>query len=348
MLPDACTTIAKWNLPYATDYSRAMSAAFSRGRIAVVLAFRGDIAVPSAGNAVTFAKPNVRLFVTVHSSMKGLILAATVLAGAITGHNSWQRQVIGAEQDHSLAQGGDCDHFYSTTFTSFPAQVDDQEQRELPLNGVDLLHVVTGQEGSVSIRGWNKPYARLIVCRHAVGQTREEARRILGSITVSHAEGDIVARGPELDETQAWWANIILYVPRKTNIEVHAANGGVAIRNVEGRVTASATRGGISVAQSSGRYDISTDSGGITLERISGRVSAASHGGTIALRLTPPDVPSLEVKTERPGDIVCRLDACRGGSSTWTANRRLLRIGGGAPDYRLSTTGAPIVIDYLR
>jgi hypothetical protein len=113
-------------------------------------------------------------------------------------------------------------------------------------------------------------------------------------------------------------------------------------------VTASATRGGISVAQSSGRYDITTDSGGITLERISGRVSAASHDGTIALKLTPPDVPSLEVKTVRPGDIVCRLNACSGSSSTWTENHKLLRIGGGAPDYRLSTTGAPILIDYLR
>lgn len=282
--------------------------------------------------------------------MKGLLLAVSLLAGAITGHNTWQRQIIGAEQDHSLAQeGSDCEHFYSTTFTSFPVQIDDQEQRELPLTNIEQLHVVTGQEGSVSIRGWSKPFARLIVCRHAVGQTREQTRRILESITVSHAEGEIVAHGPDLDETQAWWANVILYVPRKTNIDVHAANGGVAIRNVEGHVTASATRGGISVAQSTGRYDITTQSGGITLDRVSGRVSAASHEGPIALKLAPPDVPSLEVKAERTGDIVCRLDACGNrGASTWTANRRLLRIGGGAPDYRLSTTGARILIDYLR
>lgn len=253
------------------------------------------------------------------------------------------RQIIGSEQDHSLAaETSDCEHFYKTTFTSFHAQSHNQEQRELTLTGIDQLKVTASDEGGVSVRGWNRPFARLIVCSYAVAHTKTQANRLLGSITVSSANGEISASGPPIDINQAWWVNMILYVPRRATVDVHAASGGVAIRNMSGSVTAHATSGGISVAQSSGRYRISTNHGGITLDRVSGNVEASSRDGAIALKLPPSNDQTVEAKIAEGGEILCTFRGCDGGQ--WGADRRQLRIGAGIPDIRLSTVAAPIII----
>src|SRR6185295_2467789 len=108
------------------------------------------------------------------------------------------------------------------------------------------------------------------------------------------------------------------YVPRHANVDIDAANGGVAIRSMNGRVTAHSTTGGISVAQSTGRYKLTTESGGITLDRVSGFVDA--------------------------GHILCTLKGCEEKLGSWAANRTQLRIGEGVPDIRLATNGASILI----
>ncbi len=269
-------------------------------------------------------------------------IAAMLFAATLQGR-PLERQIIGAEQDHSLeSDTGDCAHFFNTTFTIFRAQVSDQEQREIDLDGVDQLRVVASAEGGVSVRGWNKPNARLIVCRYAVANDKPRAARLLGMIQVSHRDGEIEAFGPPNDESQAWWVNMILYVPRRATVDVRGSNGGVAIRNMGGHVTAHTGSGGISVAQSSGRYKITTETGGITLDRVTGDVDATSREGAIALKLHTADLPTIEAKTADAGHINCTLKGCEEG--TWAANRQMLRIGGGIPHIRLTTTGAAITI----
>lgn len=254
-----------------------------------------------------------------------------------------ERQVIGAEQDHSLSEVGDCARFYKTVFTKFPVEMREQEQRELPLANIGVLKVTASGEGGVSVRGWNKPHARLIVCRTAVAQTKVQARRVLDSISVSHTNGEIVAHGPAMSETQAWWTNMILYVPKRAAVDVHTTQGGVMVRNVDGRVSAHATSGGISVASSTGQFKIGTDTGGITLDRVSGRVEAASRDGAIAFKVADA-LPPLEARTGGGGHIICNIS----DNATWDATRTVLRIGGGSPDVRLITGDAPIFIDYAR
>ncbi len=276
--------------------------------------------------------------------MRAALLAVLLLGLTMPAQAKLDRQIIGGEQDHSNAAAGDCDHFYKTTFTSFPAELRDQEQREIALHGIGLLKVTATGEGGVSVRGWNKPHARLIVCRTAVAQTRTHARRVLDSITVSHRAGEIAAQGPAINATQAWWTNMILYVPRRAALDVRTANGGVALRNLSGKVSAHATSGGISVATSSGQFKIFTDSGGITLDRVSGRVDANSREGAIALKVPEQGVPTIEARAGGGGHIICNIS----DNAIWDPTRKLVRIGSGYPDVRLSTTDATIMIDHVR
>jgi hypothetical protein len=281
--------------------------------------------------------------------MRRLALILAALLTALPAAARTERQIIGVEQDHSIAQVGDCDDFFKTVFTTFPASANEQEQRDLAIAGIDRFRVTATQEGGVSIRGWSRPFARMIVCRTAVAQNKVHARRVLDAIKVSSADGEISAYGPASDHTQAWWVNFILYVPRRSNVDVTAASGGVAIRNMDGKVSAHATSGGISVASGSGTFKISTESGGITLDRLSGNVDAASREGAIALKIRyDEEAPMIEAKTDDAGQIRCHLEGCESGLGNWTPDRKLLRIGGSPPSIRLSTTGAAIIIDAVR
>lgn len=276
--------------------------------------------------------------------MKPFLLASVVAALLVSEPvaAAIQRQIIGAEQNHSLAEANDCEHFYKTTFTTFRSQQHAQEQRQFVLPNREL-RIVASHEGGVSVRGWNRPYTRLIACRYAVADTLVRAQQVLRSVSISDAGGQVVARGPAIDDSQAWWVNMIVYVPQHTTVDIHSANGGIAIRNMSGRVTARATSGGISVAQSSGDYRISTDSGGISLERVSGTVEATSRDGMIALKVAPDAVPSLEARTAPEGHIVCTLDGCGEQGKAWSAGGKQLRLGPGVPGIRMRTS-APIII----
>jgi hypothetical protein len=276
--------------------------------------------------------------------LRWILILAIALCAPLAG--ALERQIIGSEQDHSSDGGekGDCQHFYHTTFTSFPARVEDQEQREIALTGAEpQLRIDSSQEGGIAIRGWSRPSARLTICRFAAAASREQALRVLSGISISHANNHIEAAGPQIDQTQAWWVNMTLYVPRGTFVDVRAKGGGVNIRNVTGRIKAFSTSGGISVVQSTGKFVLSSETGGITLDRVSGRAEAFSRSGSIALKVSAAAKPNVEARTAA-AHILCALKDCNTGLGKWAANRRALTLGTAPPDFRLTTSGSPIMI----
>lgn len=282
--------------------------------------------------------------------------AAFVLAALLAGRPAPAaappgRSLIGTSADHSLlSDADDCEHFHTRTFTSLPAEEHLQEQREVPVSGLDLLKVRASEEGGISIKGWDRPVAKLIVCKYAVAQTRSEAQKVLAAIDVAVSNGAIVAHGPDITATQVWWVHMLLYVPKKSNLDLQSQNGGIAIRNMLGHVTARATNGGISLASCGGSHNVETENGGISLDKVTGRVTATTQNGPISLKLRDAAVPTLEARTDDDGEILCNLKGCADRLGNWTPDHKTLRIGaaGAPPSIRLSTNGAPIMIEQVR
>jgi len=237
------------------------------------------------------------------------------------------RSLIVTSQDFSSLLADDCDHFHTRNTTSFPAASRSQEQQDIALQGIDVLKIQSGEQGGILIRGWDKPTARLTVCKEAVGFTQQQAQRTLGAINISSRNGEVNATGPVIDESQAWWVHMILRVPRNAGIEVTSANGGIAIRNMSGgHITARAKNGGISI------------------EKTSGQIDASTINGPISLKLGQDQSSSVEARIADAGEIFCRI--CR--AENYSANHKLVRIGSAAPSIKLTTTSAPIVIDQVR
>ena len=273
---------------------------------------------------------------------RSALLIAVAMVWALDSHAAVQRPLIVTSQDHSFVDSDDCEGFYTQNTTSLPSKASAQEQRRISLTGVDLLHVRTSNVGGVAVRGWDRPFARLTVCKYAAALNSPQAEKTLQNVGVAVSPGEIVALGPEVDATRTWWVHMILRVPRHANVDVRAANGGIAVRNMTGRVSATATNGGISLAACTGENRIETESGGITLEKID-RVNATTQNGPIAFKLPESDMPSLEARTD--DEIVCHLKVCTAG---WSADRKRLRIGSAAPQVKLMTNSAPILIEQVR
>lgn len=261
-----------------------------------------------------------------------------------------RRPLIVSSQDHSLVDvdAEDCDHFHTTNVTSLPGSAHASEQRDVPLSNGGPLRVRASNESGVAVRGWDRPYARLTVCKSAMAMTDALAQNALRKISVAVKQDEIVTLGPESDQTQTWWVHMILQVPKTASLDVASANGGIAIRNMSGRVTARATNGGISLASCGGQNHVQTENGGITLDKISGSVHAETQNGPISLKLRDVAVPPLEAMTEDEGEILCNLKGCADGLGNWTPNRKHLRIGSTAPQIRLTSYSSDIMIEHVR
>ncbi|MEO8034673.1 MAG: hypothetical protein ABI837_09590 [Acidobacteriota bacterium] len=249
-------------------------------------------------------------------------------------------------ENHSLWDADDCEHFHTQNVTSFPAQAHSSEERDVSLAGTTTVKVRASEQGGVSVRGWDRTVARLTVCKYAAGLTQLQAEQSLGSVAVSIHNGEIVAGGPEAKTDGVWWVHMILRLPRRSNLDVTSANGGITIRNMNGRVTARATNGGISLASCAGENRISTGNGGISLQTITGPVDASTENGPISLKLTrDPELPSIEAQIDADSEILCRFKRC---STDLHASRRYLKMGSARPSIRLSSSHAPITIEQVR
>ena len=272
-----------------------------------------------------------------------LVVATTFFSAGGIGATTQRPPLIVTQQDHSLADADDCSSFYTQNTTSLPGQASAEEQRRINLDGVDLLHVRTANAGGVSVRGWDRPFARLTVCKYAAALNEPQAERALQTVNVAVRPGEIVAKGPELNATQTWWVHMILRVPRYANVDVAAANGGIAVRNMAGRVTARATNGGISLAACTGDNRVETENGGITLDKVSGKVDATTQHGPISLKIGEEALPAIEAQTE--DEIVCKLKAC---TDALAFDHKRLRTGSATPQFRLTSLSAPILIELVR
>jgi hypothetical protein len=261
------------------------------------------------------------------------------------------RPLIVTTQDHSLADASDCGHFHTRISTSLPSHAYASEERDIPVASIEGLRIRASEQGGVSIHGWDRPYAHLIVCKYVEGLTDKQTENALRSVGITFQNGELFTSGPAAASTQVWWIHMILQIPRNAKVDVTSANGGIAIRNMSGNIVAHARNGGISLASCTGENRLSTENGGIAVENVSGKVDAITDRGTISLKLKQGDAasqPTVEARTSESGDIVCK-NVCEGGGASWNADRTYLKLGRAmTPAIRLMTTGAPIIIDQVR
>jgi hypothetical protein len=138
------------------------------------------------------------------------------------------------------------------------------EVREITLPARELIAVDAGRNGGIQVEAWerNEIRVRAMITVDDVG--KDEAAEIAAGIGIS-TEKTIEASGPD-GRKQKWSVSYRLMVPAKSNVDLAANNGGIAIAGVEGTLEFSTLNGGIKLADVAGDVRGRTTNGGISVE----------------------------------------------------------------------------------
>lgn len=131
--------------------------------------------------------------------------------------------------------------------------------------------LVDGRDnGSVAIYGWdrNDVLVRALIVGNA--DTRGEAQALAKDVRIETNGHRIRSDGPRTSRYEYWSVAFEIWVPKKTNVDAEAHNGGVSVESVEGRMY------------------LRTVNGGVRLRDVAGDVRGEATNGGVAAYLTGP------------------------------------------------------------
>jgi hypothetical protein len=136
-----------------------------------------------------------------------------------------------------------------------------KEVREINLPGSGSLAVDSGKNGGIRVIGSNRSDVLVRACVQAWGATDEAARAAASGIRIS-TTGTVKA---ESAGDENWGVSYEVLVPRSTNLDLKANNGGIAISSVEGRIEFETLNGGVSLKDVAGDVKGRTTNGGVNV-----------------------------------------------------------------------------------
>jgi hypothetical protein len=211
------------------------------------------------------------------------------------------------------------------------------------------LAVDAGQNGGIRVEGWDGSDILVRAVVQASARDEADARRLAGEVEVRAGGGRVTATGPDRNGRHEWWSvSYRISVPRRTDLDLDANNGGITIANVAGTIRFDTTNGGVRLADIGGSVNGRTRNGGVrvalggtTWEGEGLDVETANGGVTLAI--PEPYNALLETRTvnggfrsDYPLTLTGELSPRRGISTA---------IGAGGPPVRVRTTNGGVRIE---
>lgn len=220
-----------------------------------------------------------------------------------------------------------------------------KDLREMTVAATGSLNVDGGRNGGVSVKGENRSDVLVRACVQAWGSSDAEAKSLASGIRIE--TGSVVKAESSSDEN--WSVSYEIRVPRSTNLELKAHNGGVSIKSVDGNIEFATTNGGVNLADLSGTVKGRTTNGGVNVSltgaswKGSGLDVTTTNGG---VNLTVPEgyAAQFETGTTNGGfksDVAALAIQTEDEKGAWQRSKRVTASmnGGGAPIKVVTTNG---------
>jgi hypothetical protein len=152
------------------------------------------------------------------------------------------------------------------------------------------LTVDAGPNGGIRVEASDRGdiLVRAIVTAQAPGE--EAAEQIASGIEVQASGGRVAATGPSTGPREGWSVGYRISVPRHTDLDLSATNGGIAIADVSGTVRFRTSNGGVRLAGVGGDVRGETRNGGVSVTLTGDRwegtgldVETANGGVTVSI-----------------------------------------------------------------
>jgi Putative adhesin len=182
------------------------------------------------------------------------------------------------------------------------------------------LTVDAGQNGGIRVEGWDGSDILVRAIVQASARQEADAKQLASGVEVQAGGGRVSATGPDRSSrgNREWWSvSYRISVPKRTDLDLNASNGGITIADVAGTI----------------RFD--TNNGGVRLEDVGGAVNGRTRNGGVRIMLggTQWDGEGLDVETSNGGVTLAIPEPYNAQLETRTVN------GGFRFDYPLTLTG---------
>lgn len=219
------------------------------------------------------------------------------------------------------------------------------ELRDTTLAASKSLTIDGRQNGSVVVHGWDRADMRVVAKVRAQGETETEARDLARDLRVVYRSGRISVEGPSEGRQQHWSVGLEVWLPRQSDLDLEAFNGGIGVDGVAGRLDMQTMNGGIALRHVSGDVRGSTTNGGVTVELDGDRwngtgLDLRTTNGGVSLSVPERYNARLETGTVNGGmsiDFPITVQGSIGRRFTTT-------LGNGGPPIRVTTTNGGVRI----
>lgn len=268
-----------------------------------------------------------------------LLFAFYILNPVVIGQEKVDKEKVKAYKEHKVKTFCGGDNWNNGDKVSV------KDLRESTVAATGSLSVDGGRNGGVSVKGENRSDVLVRACVQAWGSSDAEAKSLLSSIRID--TGSIVKAESSNDEN--WSVSYEILVPRNTNLDLKAHNGGISIKSVDGNLEFATTNGGVNLADLSGAVKGRTTNGGVNVSltgsswKGSGMEVMTTNGG---VNLTVPDnyAAQFETGTTNGGfksDVAALTVQTEDDKGGWQRKKRVVASmnGGGAPIKVTTTNG---------
>jgi hypothetical protein len=212
------------------------------------------------------------------------------------------------------------------------------------------LTVDAGRNGGIRVDGWdgNDILVRAIV--QVSGRDEAGAKQLASGVEVRAGGGHVSATGPERGNNgREWWSvSYRISVPRRTDLDLRANNGGITIDAVAGTIRFETSNGGVRLADLGGAVTGRTSNGGLRVllggSQWDGEgLDVETSNGGVTLSIPEPYNAQLETRTVNGG---FRFDYPLTLTGELSPRRGIFTaIGAGGPPVRVRTTNGGLRIE---
>lgn len=237
--------------------------------------------------------------------------------------------------------------FCSSDHWSNGEKVGFKELREMTLPASGSLAVDGGRNGGIRVKGSQTSEIVVRACVQTWGTSEEAAKALATGIRIS--TGGTVKAEAANDEN--WSVSYEVLVPRSTDLDLKAHNGGIAISSVEGRIEFETMNGGVSLMDVAGDVKGRTTNGGVNVAlagnswKGSGLDVVTTNGG-VHLSIPETFAANIETGTTNGGfrSNIPALNVTTEDVKRPDRHQRATRLntalnGGGAPIRVITTNG---------
>jgi hypothetical protein len=211
------------------------------------------------------------------------------------------------------------------------------------------LTVDAGPNGGVRVEGWDRNEILIRAEVRARAEDEARAKQLASGVQIQAGGGRVSATGPDSSSSrEEWWSvNYRINVPRRTDLDLSAHNGGISIADVSGNIRFDTTNGGVRLTDLAGLVRGGTRNGGLTVNLAGSSwdgegIDVETSNGGVTLSIPDNYNAQLETRTENGGfrfdyplTLTGELTPRRGISTT---------IGAGGPPVRVRTTNGGLRI----